>query len=379
MFNQDSSPEISYCRFSNNQTEIVGGGVGGGIYFYSGTASLTNSTIEENTATQHGGGIFCNSSSLEIENNCIQENYAQHDGGGVYFLSSDATFSNNVVVNNASYANGGGVHCMDSSPMFSNNAIIENTAEVYSGAGIYCSNSSPTIINSTVWKNTATVNGGGIFCGNNSSPVITNTIFWINVAPADPEIHQDSSSDPMVSYCDVTGGWTGTGNFDSDPLFVDPVNNDFHIPLNSPCWGAGYNIAPDLPDTDFEGDPRLTGFLVDIGADEVHTHLYIIGDVIPGSTIDIKVVGRPWFLATLALGANLRIPPLSTNHGFLYLKFPLIGQWPIGNIQSNGVLTKPVAVPVSWGSGDTYYLQALIGPWGGPWTELTNAEMLVVE
>jgi hypothetical protein len=35
------------------------------------------------------------------------------------------------------------------------------------------------------------------------------------------------------------GGWTGTGNIDADPLFVDPVNGDFHLQPGSPCIDTG--------------------------------------------------------------------------------------------------------------------------------------------
>ena len=49
-----------------------------------------------------------------------------------------------------------------------------------------------------------------------------------------------------VTYSDVMGGWSGTGNIDADPLFVDPLNGDFHLghfatgqASDSPCIDAG--------------------------------------------------------------------------------------------------------------------------------------------
>lgn len=41
-----------------------------------------------------------------------------------------------------------------------------------------------------------------------------------------------------VHYCDVQGGWTGTGvgNFDSDPLFGDITNGDYHVMSMAGRW-----------------------------------------------------------------------------------------------------------------------------------------------
>lgn len=55
-----------------------------------------------------------------------------------------------------------------------------------------------------------------------------------------------------------------------------------------------------------------------------------------------------------------------------------------GNTASNGYgggiyARLSTTVPTSWISGSEHPLQALVGPWGGPWTWLTNAEALVVE
>jgi hypothetical protein len=54
-----------------------------------------------------------------------------------------------------------------------------------------------------------------------------------------------------------------------DPLFVDPLIDDFHLSSSSPCIDIGKNDANGIPATDFEGDDRIVGDYVDLGADEV--------------------------------------------------------------------------------------------------------------
>ena len=62
--------------------------------------------------------------------------------------------------------------------------------------------------------------GGGILCWD-STPKITNSILWDNIRGdnSSNEILQISSS-PVITYCDIKGGWKGEGNIDTDPLFV---------------------------------------------------------------------------------------------------------------------------------------------------------------
>ena len=63
----------------------------------------------------------------------------------------------------------------------------------------------------------------------------------------------------------------GPGNIDADPLFVDPNSGDFHLTVDSPCIDAGDpEFMPDKGETDMDGEPRVIGAAVDMGADEFH-------------------------------------------------------------------------------------------------------------
>jgi hypothetical protein len=57
-------------------------------------------------------------------------------------------------------------------------------------------------------------------------------------------------------------------NINSDPLFVDAANHDYHILSTSPCKDPNGTADPPAGETDVDGEPRLIGDSVDMGADE---------------------------------------------------------------------------------------------------------------
>jgi len=301
-----------------------------------------------NGSASKGGGIYCHKSSCpEIINNIIACNHAD-SGAGIYCKDSSPTISHNVISGNVANKDGGGIYC-------------------------YKKYANPTIINNTVYGNTAGDEGGGIEC-HDASPEIVNTIVWHNLAPVGPEIHISRCGAPNVTFCDVRGGYSGTGNIDADPLFVAAADGDFHILYTSPCRNAGDDTAPSLPAEDFEGDPRIGCGFVDIGADEFYCHLYATGPVSPSKKFEIMAVGKPRSLATLGLGSGLQDPPLG---GVLWL-LPPITRISMGMIPASGVLVYNVTGHPNWKPGDSYPFQAIISlPAHG--RILTNLMVLDVE
>jgi parallel beta-helix repeat protein len=121
------------------------------------------------------------------------------------------------------------------------NLIIDNTASD-AGGGIYSRYDASRIYNNTICGNQSS-RGGGVYVltFDYLPPVLTNTILWNNVATQGQEIFLDpvSGSEAVVEYCDVEGGWPGTGNINSDPVFIDPGSDNYKLSAGSPCVDRG--------------------------------------------------------------------------------------------------------------------------------------------
>lgn len=188
----------------------------------------------------------------------------QGQGGGIWcWDNSSPSIADNIIAGNSA-GFGGGINCnYNCSPSITNNIIAGNSAETQ-GGGIYCGDSSPDIINNTIFGNWATW-GGGIYSGGDDSfPTVINTILWMD-SPQEIYLHVGGSI--AVTYSDVQGGWTGEGNIDADPVFVDAPNGDYHLLPDSPCIDAGDNTVV-TSGTDLDGNPRIVNDVVDIGAFE---------------------------------------------------------------------------------------------------------------
>jgi hypothetical protein len=62
----------------------------------------------------------------------------------------------------------------------------------------------------------------------------------------------------------------GTGTITNAPLFANQAAGDFHLQSNSPCINSGNNAYVTGAD-DFDGNPRIAGGTVDLGAYEYQT------------------------------------------------------------------------------------------------------------
>jgi parallel beta-helix repeat protein len=348
--------------FSFSQSKITGNSISGnmashsgaGVCLHDGDASILEAnTIWENLSSGWGGGVMCNHGSPHIWNNDIRANGAVQ-GGGVYCGSHSETVleGNHISMNHASQR-GGGVQCyLTSDAILRNNIIVQNTAD--EGGGICFVNSAPKEFNhNTVVDNTAISLGGGIF-QIQMIPTLRNSIFWGNIPT---QVDGNTSTKAWIWYSNVQGGFTGTGNIDADPCFVDPDEGDHHLRFDSPCRDAG-DIWKYLP-FDFEGDPRAFPDTPDMGADEFHPHLYAMGSAVPGGEARIRIIGLPASPTTLYLGQGLLLEPRKTMFGDWYL-VPPVTAFALGAVPLKGVIEIEVRIPSGFPAPFEIPLQSLV-------------------
>lgn len=286
-----SSPTIDRCVITSNTATVSGGGV----YCTSSSGpKFIDCVVENNSGDDNGGGIFCNSSDdVEIVNCVLQGNTVVDTGfgAGVYLSGSDVLLERCYIegnYNDGSSGYGGGFYIYNSLPVISSCVIAGNSAKY--GAGVSGRfGGIPTLKNCTFYGNRDTEAGAAIYFFNAAGVTAENCIVYGN-SPA--QIYSNSTI--TVQYSDVMGGYTGTGNIDADPLFVDPgywddngtagdpsddlwVPGNLHIDNLSPCFNAGdpgYVMSPSEVDIDMDERVRLGR--IDMGADETGS---IAGDI----------------------------------------------------------------------------------------------------
>ena len=235
---------LNFCTISSNTARVYGGGV------YS--CVVNDSVLAGNLSTNNGGGAY--GSTLNF---CtISSNTASVYGGGVYSCVVSAC----VLAGNVSTNNGGGAYgsTLNDCLLWGNHTF--NVA----GAAWNCA-----LNNCTVAGNLAgSYAGGGL--GGTDSGTARNCIIYYNSG-------QNSYSTYLTNCCTTPlpfSPYTGANNFTNPPLFVN-TNSDFHLQSNSPCINAGNN-AYVTNATDLDGNPRIVGGTVDLGAYEYQTPASVI-------------------------------------------------------------------------------------------------------
>mgnify|MGYP000288935251 FL=1 len=244
----------------------------------------------------YGGGFYITGGKIIVENCMIANNYSSRYGGGIYATSLNGTsrISNNLMVNNEAEYYGGGMFLSSCSGIIANNTLSKNQVNLYYGGAAYIYN----------------------------VPNVINCIFYDNYrtnASSYKELYTGGST--SITYSCIEGGFSGTGNISSDPLFTYPSYSsgidydglsyrDWSLQSTSPCINAGSPSITGLylPTNDLVGKERVFNSIVDMGPYEDKSFITVCGNISNNTTWDANKV-KITCDVTVQPGVTLTIDP----------------------------------------------------------------------
>ena len=227
------------------------------VYLSSGSIlsgfTLTNGATQTG-GTPYGGGVYCADKTSLVTNCVIVGNAAYSLAGGAYSGSLvNCQISGNGVL--AIGASGGG--CYESSLI---NCLLTRNYAGYRGAAAEgCS-----LINCTVVTNIAQVDGI-------DGCTLKNCISYYNF----PDDGGQSGDGNNFTNCCFTTVLNFVNVITNPPVFANLSGGDFHLNAASPCINTGNNSYI-TNTTDLDGNPRIVGGIVDLGAYEFQAVVHYV-------------------------------------------------------------------------------------------------------
>ena len=300
-------------------------------------------TIRNGAATA-GAGILARG-NVRIQNNHFESNVATQTtaatrgGGAINLEGGNAWVANNTFLHNravasltAAIAEGGAIKVADGAPTLINNLFRLNyvtnsgaLGQARGGALLVVGNARPLVVNNTFLQNSALVAigtgtsdlGGAInFSGTDTNlppnPVVANNLIAYNssgiyVGGRVPDLHHNLVWGNTRTNYDRIPDPTGTnGNLALPPQLTGPYG-DPHLTPTSPARDAGDSSLTAADWRDLDGNPRIAGGKVDIGADEFDGTVIQVPErvfFVKPDGVDTNA-GTSWATAKQTVGAAL--------------------------------------------------------------------------
>jgi predicted outer membrane repeat protein len=264
---------ITNCTFIGN----VAGDDGGALTYCWGPISYC--TFIGNRAAEAGGALYNCWSSLS---NCVLTGNLAGAVGGAYYWGGPYQGGRSYVTYESEY---------DYNWHRISDCVFVGNCSGLDGGGVYNQHDQLTVSRCTFSGNLAAATGGGIYCG--GWLTVENSILWGNRADVSAQIFAQGMDITFSCIQDFhVHGHEDSNNINDNPMFIrepndggdgwwdDPctpdvneaANNDYgdvHLRAGSPCINAGDPNGPAGYDTvDMDGQPRVMGGCVDMGADE---------------------------------------------------------------------------------------------------------------
>jgi hypothetical protein len=395
---QAGQARLQNCTIAGNSATSTGGG----IDTFMGFAALDGCTLQGNTAA-FGGGLHNDGGALTVTHGTLSGNSAVSGGGAMTsnLNGGGLLLQDCLIENNHASSAGGGLFATVHVDGFSLNGaraescrFVGNTGSV--GAAVFASGSS--LFGSPITISSCLIAG----CGPAGAPAVTlqsgTELAWCtvvdNLGPGIAGSAQSTVTGSIVrgnvgaqlqgmsaTWSDIEGGAPGVGNVDVDPLFVDAAGGDYHLAVISPCRDKGNPATGGSTVADVDGETRVQGGRIDIGADELAPFLGFqdvgfalaggagtpllsgSGSLVAGQPIALSLThGKPHASTTLVLGGSLLSAPFKGG-----TMIPALDQLVTGLVTNGaGAIALGGTWPAGLPAGFTVYLQAWIQDGGAP-------------
>jgi hypothetical protein len=274
----------AYCTDDGLITgcQIVGssGGPNRSMAVYLENGRLQYSLVSGDFYVSNSGEVAVKALSSTITGCTIMNNFNLGQGGGAYLENSVMdrciVTGNGCGTGGGRGSGGGGVFATNSlirDSLIASNRVFMSSAEPTAGGyggGVYMQGGA--LVNCTVSGNiaddfgSAPGAGGGVYA---ESAGVTNSIIYFNTLRTGSAGSNWFGFGPTTfDHCCTAPDPGGAGNITQDPQFLDASNGDFHPASTSPCINAGVTQPWMIGAYDLDGNPRVSGTSVDIGAYE---------------------------------------------------------------------------------------------------------------
>jgi hypothetical protein len=304
----------------------AGGTAGGGGLFCASGAVASNCVIVGNIAVFRGGGASGGTLvNCAVSGNAAGTYFGLHvpvvDGGGAYGCTLvNCTLTTNKATSYVATARGGGAYggemqgCLLVGNSVEAPQTMDPAAGGLGGGAIYSSLWNCTLVGNSASAgysgavDLSTLNNctlvGNVVGARNS--VLNNCIAYFNDLNCDAESTE-------TYCCTIPQPTSGAGNITNAPLFMDTNGwTNLRLQSNSPCINAGDNtVAP--AGLDLDGNPRIVGGTVDIGAYEYQS-LSLINFGVVSNQAGFSITGQSNQVVIVETSTDLlNWSPLATN------------------------------------------------------------------
>lgn len=195
--------------------------------------------------------------------------------------------------------------------------LVANNSVAGGGTGIDYSDSSLTGSPTQVINNTISSCGTGVNCNGPHLVLANNIVAFNGTGVATQYVYVPTLDSNCVfgnGAADYSGVAKGANDISVDPKLEDVAHGHLHIQPDSPCINAGDDSVVDASWTDVDGQPRIQGGRVDIGADESDGTTWA---PIPPPVVRVSPTGNDtndgssWSQAKRTVQAAIRALPLT--------------------------------------------------------------------